>query len=462
MRSRFHLGCYCLCDTRQTLLALKLHRYIPQHLSWNDCNLLDCSWHWISGLQPCKTQKNRTEHEDVSALRVMIYIWCSTRECFTDVSSCSRCRGRWNHPAGTGRGGCRGFQLQCQQWQSHSARRLQNHHRDKEPTMILQLQSHQWSCDYRRLNNWTHLDQFSGPPMALLQSYELWGSPGTCTSSWGRGERCRRCGQSQVSAGWCEIRLSCLWSGCHYDFGSGGLVLSSGCQTLRRSTCSCLLFDVNIKANQPANHEVAPEGNISLINVFNEETLSSRVHQNTWLKLTRAPTVFLVRSVFSQNTALPSRSLHTLHNIYAHIFYVEFLFSVSAFDPKFCWDVRIQNKMVGFTCEKTLLGKKNKPSWIFLESDAALPVTTDVDGTSQVNVMMVPSWLGNKLKSEITGPGKRWRDGGGGRLGLGLGGGEPRLESFVQRESATSGITWLPFWEFIVLFYSEKAGKTEN
>lgn len=55
---------------------------------------------------------------------------------------------------------------------------------------------------------------------------------------------------------------------------------------------------------------------------------------------------------------------------------------------------------------------RNKLSWgfcraAFLELITALPVTTEVGGTSQVNVMMVPLGLGNKLESEIDGPGKR-------------------------------------------------------
>lgn len=47
----------------------------------------------------------------------------------------------------------------------------------------------------------------------------------------------------------------------------------------------------------------------------------------------------------------------------------------------------------------------NLKDWNFLALVTVLPVTTDVGGTSQVNVMMVPSWLGNKLESEIDGPG---------------------------------------------------------
>lgn len=86
-------------------------------------------------------------------------------------------------------------------------------------------------------NSLTCLDQFCGPLMALLESFELWGSPETCTSRWDRGKGCLRSGQSQVSAGWCEIDLSCLELGCHSDFSgkSGGLVLSSGCQTLQKN-----------------------------------------------------------------------------------------------------------------------------------------------------------------------------------------------------------------------------------
>lgn len=65
-----------------------------------------------------------------------------------------------------------------------------------------------------------------------------------------------------------------------------------------------------------------------------------------------------------------------------------------------------QEGWVHVWCLKDIL-LKNKPTWSVLQLVTVLPVTTDVDGTSQVNVTMVPSWLGNKLESEIIGPGKR-------------------------------------------------------
>lgn len=73
----------------------------------------------------------------------------------------------------------------------------------------------------------------------------------------------------------------------------------------------------------------------------------------------------------------------------------------------------------------------------YLQEIAVVPVTTEVGGTSQVKVTMVPSGLGNRLKSEIDGPGKRGivsreRDK---EMGGGVGG-TLRLESFVA-----SGIT---------------------
>lgn len=152
----------------------------------------------------CPTKHRKSECKGNACFKVIIHIWCKTSQYVTYFCSCcSRRRGRWSHPAGAGREGCRGFQLQCQQWQSHSARLLQYHHQD-EPSLTLWLQMLEQS------NNLTYLDQFCGPPMALLQSYELWGSPETCMSSWDRGERCLHSEQNQVSAGWCEICLSCL------------------------------------------------------------------------------------------------------------------------------------------------------------------------------------------------------------------------------------------------------------
>lgn len=54
---------------------------------------------------------------------------------------------------------------------------------------------------------------------------------------------------------------------------------------------------------------------------------------------------------------------------------------------------------------------------------SAVPVTTDAGGTSQVNVMMVPSLFGNKLESEIAGSGER-----------GIGEGEQRGQGTVNQD----------------------------
>lgn len=96
--------------------------------------------------------------------------------------------------------------------------------------------------------------------------------------------------------------------------------------------------------------------------------------------------------------------------------------------------------------------------WNFPELVTVLPVTTDVGGTSQVNVTMVPSWLGNKLESEIDGPGKRGRL----REGRKGGGGNQDWRALFKRERATLEITYLPVWGSIVSFYSGKASNTQN
>lgn len=153
---------------------------------------------------------------------------------------------------------------------------------------------------------------------------------------------------------------------------------------------------------------------------------------------------------------------HTQHNIYTPIFSVEFLFSTLC--------LQSSAEMYKFKTGRLGLCVTLKfPSTAFLVWITVLPVTTEVGGTSQVNVTTVPSWLGSKLESEIDGPGKRGivREGEikRGQESGGWGGGGERVYQdwralFKGKEQPQ--VLLSSVWGPIVSFYSGEASSFKN
>lgn len=177
-----------------------------------------------------------------------------------------------------------------------------------------------------------------------------------------QGKRRLCCERCWVSAGWCEICLRRFCLRIHGGFGSEGPVLSSEYQSLWKTW-----------------HHVDA---VSFKTPFDLWSHSAQVC------VLRTPKCSAKLSTHFYSVFTPTS------------FVLRFCFQGGVCILGFCWDIQIQNQKTGFmTLRKTFIRKNNLS-----------PVTIDIGGTSQVSVAIVPFWLGNKLESEMDGPGKiGWR-----------------------------------------------------
>lgn len=203
----------------------------------------------------------------------------------------------------------------------------------------------------------THPVRSGGPPSALLRWCELWGSRGTCRWIWAPGGKCQRCVQSRASAGWCGTGPSCASR-------PRVPVLSSGRRSLRpmRNTWGVFVWS---------------------------DVETSTFSFSSLKDLT--PSSFCV---FSHNTA----EWFTRYTIFTPLSLC--LSLVRSFFPSSAEPCKFKTRKPGSRVTKDILALPLH--WPVCLS--AVPVTTDMGGTSHVNVMMVPSEFGKRLEAEISGP----------------------------------------------------------